>query len=200
MSEFLTLQEIAREARRKLTPNVWDYLAGGAESETSMRRNRLGLDSIALKPRVLRNVVQIDCSANLLGQEMRLPVTIAPCGSVEDLNRGGTLAIARAALRDPVLLILDEATSALDSESERLVEEALNILMRDRTTLIVAHRLSSVRRAERILVLDEGRLIEQGTHDALLARKGLYARILLLQSPILKPAREASPAGALGTN
>ncbi|MDP6482228.1 MAG: ABC transporter ATP-binding protein [Nitrospinota bacterium] len=110
------------------------------------------------------------------------------------------LAIARAVLRDPVLLILDEATSALDSESERLVEEALNILMRDRTTLIVAHRLSSVRRAERILVLDEGRLIEQGTHDALLARKGLYARLLLLQSPILKPAREASPAGALGTN
>ncbi|MDP7652651.1 MAG: alpha-hydroxy acid oxidase [Rhodospirillales bacterium] len=97
MKEFLTLQEIALEARRKLNPNVWDYLEGGAESETSVKRNRFGLDSIALKPRVLRNVVEIDCSANLFKHETRLPVAIAPCGSVDDLNSGGTLAIARAA-------------------------------------------------------------------------------------------------------
>ena len=122
MSEFLTLQEIAREARRKLTPNVWDYLVGGAESETSMKRNRLGLDSIALKPRVLRNVVQIDCSGDLLGQGMRLPVAIAPCGSVEDLNRGGTLAIARAAEEFGILSFFS-ASSPTPPELEDIAAE-----------------------------------------------------------------------------
>ncbi len=92
------------------------------------------------------------------------------------------LAIARAALRDPALLILDEATSALDAESERLIEKALSDLMKGRTTLIVAHRLASVRRANRILAFERGQLIEQGTHDFLLAQKGLYSRLCGLQS------------------
>ncbi|MBI1724687.1 MAG: ABC transporter ATP-binding protein [Candidatus Tectomicrobia bacterium] len=92
------------------------------------------------------------------------------------------LAIARAALREPAVLVLDEATSALDSASERLVEAALEELMRGRTTLIVAHRLSTVRRADRILVFDQGRLVEQGDHDSLIAREGLYYRLHSLQS------------------
>ena len=92
------------------------------------------------------------------------------------------LAIARAALRDPTLLILDEATSALDAESELLIERALSDLMKGRTTLIVAHRLSSVRRADHILAFEQGQLIEQGTHDSLLAQNGLYARLCNLQS------------------
>ncbi|WP_231908709.1 ABC transporter ATP-binding protein [Candidatus Nitrospira inopinata] len=84
------------------------------------------------------------------------------------------LAIARAILKNPRVLLLDEATSSLDSESERLVQEALNRLMHGRTTFIVAHRLSTVQHADRILVLDKGRLVEEGTHAQLMERKGLY--------------------------
>ena len=91
------------------------------------------------------------------------------------------IAIARAILKDPPILLLDEATSALDSESERLVQGALEGLMQDRTTMIIAHRLSTVQKADRILVLEEGRLVADGTHDELLARSPLYARLAALQ-------------------
>ncbi len=87
------------------------------------------------------------------------------------------IAIARALLKDPRVLILDEATSSVDAESERLIEEALERLLEGRSTLIIAHRLSTVRRANRLVVLDRGRAVEEGTHDALLARGGLYARL-----------------------
>jgi subfamily B ATP-binding cassette protein MsbA len=87
------------------------------------------------------------------------------------------IAIARAILKDPAVLVLDEATSSLDTESERLIEDALEQLLVGRTTLIIAHRLSTVRRAHRIVVLDHGRIVEQGSHDALLQRNGLYARL-----------------------
>jgi ATP-binding cassette subfamily B protein len=91
------------------------------------------------------------------------------------------LAIARAILRNAPILLLDEATSALDAESERLVQDALERLMVDRTTIVIAHRLATVRAADRIIVMDDGRIAEQGNHDSLSAAGGLYARLARLQ-------------------
>jgi ATP-binding cassette subfamily B protein len=91
------------------------------------------------------------------------------------------IAIARALLRDAPLLLLDEATSALDAESERLVQDALDRLMEHRTTIVIAHRLATVRAADRIVVMDAGRIVEEGTHASLSRRGGLYARLARLQ-------------------
>lgn len=104
------------------------------------------------------------------------------------------LAIARAILRDAPILVLDEATSSLDSESERLVQEALTVLMRDRTSFVIAHRLSTIERADIILVMDRGRLVEHGRHAELLARGGAYAR--LHRAQFTDGGRPARPATA----
>jgi ATP-binding cassette subfamily B protein len=117
-------------------------------------------------------------------------ITALPLGYDTMLGEGGVtlsagqrqrIAIARAVLRDAPILLLDEATSALDSESETLVQRALDAIMQGRTTLVIAHRLATVTRADRILVLDQGQLVEEGTHQSLLANGGIYARLAELQ-------------------
>jgi ATP-binding cassette subfamily B protein/subfamily B ATP-binding cassette protein MsbA len=92
------------------------------------------------------------------------------------------LSIARAVLKNPAILILDEATSALDTESEKLVQEALERLMRTRTSIVIAHRLSTIRNADEICVMSEGEIVERGSHDELLAQNGLYAKLCAMQS------------------
>jgi subfamily B ATP-binding cassette protein MsbA len=117
----------------------------------------------------------------IAGMPQRYDTLIGERGQRLSGGQRQRLAIARALLKDSPILILDEATSALDAESEMLVQEALATLMRNRTSIVIAHRLSTVRRADRIVVLDAGRVVETGTHDALLAAGGAYAKLYELQ-------------------
>jgi subfamily B ATP-binding cassette protein MsbA len=110
-----------------------------------------------------------------------LAATIGENGGLLSGGQRQRIAIARAMLKDAPVLVLDEATAALDNESERLVQDALNHLIPDRTTLVIAHRLSTIEHADQVLVLDGGRLVEQGRHEDLLARGGLYAHLHRMQ-------------------
>ncbi len=97
--EFLVLHEIVKAAKSNLSREIWDYLIGGAETETTLKRNRQAIDSLAFRPRVLRDVSQVDCSTTLLGERLRIPVFLAPIGSLQDLEPGGGATAARAAAR-----------------------------------------------------------------------------------------------------
>ena len=131
------------------------------------------------KPGASREEIEAAATrANAHGFISELPETyttlVGPRGTKLSGGQRQRIAIARAILADPKILLLDEATSALDSESERLVNEALERLMAGRTSLVIAHRLSTVRHADQILVISKGKLIEQGTHDELYAAGGTY--------------------------
>jgi subfamily B ATP-binding cassette protein MsbA len=92
------------------------------------------------------------------------------------------LSIARAVLKNPPIMILDEATSALDTESERLVQIALENMMQNRTSIVIAHRLSTIQKADTIVVMQKGKIVEQGTHDELLTKNGTYSKLVTMQS------------------
>jgi subfamily B ATP-binding cassette protein MsbA len=91
------------------------------------------------------------------------------------------LTIARALIKNPPILILDEATSSLDTESERLVQDAINNMMQNRTSIVIAHRLSTIRHADEIIVLQKGKIVERGTHDQLLSQNGFYKKLVEMQ-------------------
>src|SRR5437762_10971934 len=95
--EFQDLHEFVRKARVRLNQNAWDYIAGAAETETTMRRNRMSLDEIAFRPRVLRNVAKVDASVEAFGRKMRLPVVLAPVGALEIFDPGAAATVARGA-------------------------------------------------------------------------------------------------------
>jgi subfamily B ATP-binding cassette protein MsbA len=124
-------------------------------------------------------------AANAMEFIAKLPNGIhTPIGQGGNMLSGGQrqrIAIARAILKNAPILVLDEATSALDTESERLIQQALQRLMRDRTTLVIAHRLSTIEGADQIAVMDQGRIVERGTHDQLLAMSGHYAALHRMQ-------------------
>src|SRR5262245_25349424 len=96
---YAVLHELVAPAKRNLTAGSWDYLMGGTETETTLERNRLAIDSLAFRPRVLRNVETVDTGARVLGQQLRLPVILAPIGSLQDIVAGGGEAPTRAAAR-----------------------------------------------------------------------------------------------------
>src|SRR5580700_8133923 len=97
--EFQNLHEFVRKARANLNQNAWDYIVGAAETETTMRRNRMALDEIAFRPRVLRNVARVDASVEVMGRKLRLPVMLAPVGALETFDPGSAAAVVRGAGR-----------------------------------------------------------------------------------------------------
>src|SRR5690242_17052200 len=109
--QFVTLHEIVKAAKIRLNPNIWDYLIGATETETTLRRNRMALDSIAFKPRVLRNVSKIDPSSEILGKKLRIPVLLAPAGSLESFEAGGGITVAKGAGAGGVGMLISSVTT-----------------------------------------------------------------------------------------
>jgi isopentenyl diphosphate isomerase/L-lactate dehydrogenase-like FMN-dependent dehydrogenase len=110
-NEFVTLHEIVKAAKIRLNPNIWDYLIGATETETTMRRNRMALDSIAFRPRVLRDVSKIDPSSEIFGRKIRLPVMLAPVGSLESFEPGGGITVAKGAGAGNVPMLISSVTT-----------------------------------------------------------------------------------------
>lgn len=130
----------------------------------------------------IENAAKVANAYNFIGQkEEGFDTNIGDRGSKLSGGERQRLTIARAVLKNPPILILDEATSSLDTESERLVQDAINNMMQNRTSVVIAHRLSTIRHADEIVVLQKGEIAERGTHDQLIARKGIYHRLVELQ-------------------
>ena len=117
--DFLVLHEIVKAAKKNLSRELWDYLVGGAETETTLKRNRQAIDSLAFRPRVLRDVSEVDCSTTVLGKKLRIPVFLAPIGSLQDLEPGGGATAARAAARfGTVTMLSSRSAPGLEAVAE----------------------------------------------------------------------------------
>jgi ATP-binding cassette subfamily B (MDR/TAP) protein 1 len=165
----------------QLVDRFYDPLAGSVLFATSIRENILYGKPDASE----EEIVAAAKAANAHGFISKLPAGYATlCGERGTQMSGGQkqrIAIARAIVKDPKVLLLDEATSALDAESERVVQEALDRLMEGRTTIVVAHRLSTVRNADTIAVVEKGRVAERGSYADLMAKRGAFAALVKLQ-------------------
>lgn len=159
----------------------------GIVSQESILFNDTVFNNIALgnldvtKEAVIEAAKLANAHDFIQGLENGYDTMIGDRGSKLSGGQRQRLSIARAVLKNPDILILDEATSALDTESERLVQDALSVLMKNRTSLVIAHRLSTIRHADEILVLEQGKIIERGTHDVLISQGGMYKRLCDLQ-------------------
>ncbi|MBQ5401692.1 MAG: ATP-binding cassette domain-containing protein, partial [Bacteroidales bacterium] len=192
-----------------LIPRFWDVTGGSIRIDgTDIRSYRMGdlisqlgvvtQESILFNDSVYNNITfgMEGVDENDVEQAARVAnahefISALPKGYQTNIGDRGSrlsggqrqrIAIARAVLKNPPVLILDEATSALDTESERLVQDALTRLMENRTCLVIAHRLSTIQNADEIIVLQDGRIAERGTHRELLAKGGLYSHLCSLQS------------------
>ncbi|TET65632.1 MAG: ABC transporter ATP-binding protein, partial [Candidatus Zixiibacteriota bacterium] len=145
-------------------------------------KNNISYGSDGVQPQAIKEVARIAKAAQFIEQlPERYDTSIGDRGVKLSGGERQRLAIARALLKNPPILIFDEATSALDSESEILVQEAIENMMRGRTSFVIAHRLSTIRHASRIIVLDQGRIVEQGRHQELLELGGLYKKLYQMQ-------------------
>ena len=139
-----------------------------------------GLDDVPLD-RIVAAATAAECHSFISDLPQGYDTPIGEKGGRLSVGQRQRLALARALLKNPPILILDEATSSLDSESERLIQQALDNIMKDRTTFVIAHRLSTIRRADIILVVDKGRIAETGPHEKLIRKRGIYRKLYDLQ-------------------
>ncbi len=174
----INIKEISLDSLRNLLGIVTQetYLF----NDTIRRNIAYGVDEIP-DEKIVSAARAANADEFIQGFEKKYDTVVGTRGVMLSGGQRQRIAIARALLKNPQILIFDEATSALDTESELLVQGAINNLMKDRTTLVIAHRLSTIINADKILVLDKGKIVEWGTHSGLMERNGLYQRLYSMQ-------------------
>ncbi len=174
-------QDIAHTSRSSLRKSMAIVLQDTVLFSASVKEN-LRYGNAAASERQLRQAVHMSCCEELI-EGLPQGIDTYLTGSGEGISQGQRqlLAIARAFVADPKILILDEATSNVDTRTEKAIQNAMRLVMKDRTSLIVAHRLSTIRDADQIVVMDQGRIVEMGTHEELLARRGAYYELYMTQ-------------------